>query len=151
MGTEKWTNEAIRNRILAWNTRYGQPPRSSDWAHSGADVDGAFPSEATVKAKFGSWNKAIGFAKLAARVQGRPSKEATLTNASFAGTTTANVSWNTSIPNTGLYGCTTPPTYYYSYPVYTDTGAQKKLDALKAVLEQDPETPASVLLAIIDA
>src|SRR4051812_37200333 len=149
MGTEKWTPEAIVARLKAWNTRYGTSPRSSDWAHSGADIDGAHPSEATVKSKFGSWNQAIQRAELEVRPQGRPSTPLTNTVQSTAG---VNATWvvpstNTQMIPANLYSSSQP----YYYPVYTDTGAQKKLDALKAVLEQDPETPASVLLAIIQA
>lgn len=150
MSNERWTPDAIIQRITKWHTRYGEAPKVADWKHSGADEDGSYPSEATVKGKFGSWSVATGSAGFEPRTVGRPAN-------ATAGNGNVGVAWSgqSESLNTGGAGYNQWPYQgqYQQYPYWNytwDTGARKKLDALKAVIEQGT-LERDVLLAIINA
>jgi hypothetical protein len=54
-GRHMWTAELIIERILDWHIANGQAPRVNDWRLAGA----MWPSEATVRKHFGTWNEAM--------------------------------------------------------------------------------------------
>ena len=61
----KWTQERVRDAMLAWRDRYGRPPTSYDWSRTHAHrrggralarlTGGEWPSCATVTDLYGSW------------------------------------------------------------------------------------------------
>jgi hypothetical protein len=72
-----WTREAVICAIQRWAIEYGEPPTSMMWklAHNG------YPSNSTVKDRFGGWNaaiKAAGFRPRARGVLGHTDPELTI-------------------------------------------------------------------------
>jgi len=78
----RWTSEVVVAAMRTWHKKYGQPPRSFDWAPStgraaGLLPDGPsvwelhyprWPSAGTVAARFGSWCNGLRAAGLPARI-----------------------------------------------------------------------------------
>lgn len=135
---ERWTQHAIRARIQKWSARYGQPPKLLDWRHSGADEDGAYPSETTVKAKFHSWNAAINDAGLSSRSIGRPG------NYTVEGSYVTDTSTTNSVADQSAVS---------NAPVCYCQGAQSKLNSIKALLEAGATDSIDLqtIITIIDA
>lgn len=65
-GRHMWTRELIIDRILDWHMEHGCPPRVHDWKKA----SGRWPSEATVRKHFGTFNAGVAAAGITPRQKG---------------------------------------------------------------------------------
>lgn len=65
-GRDMWTAERVVERITDWHFLHGEPPRVNDWRKA----DGLWPSEATVRKHFGTFNSAVAAAGITPRQKG---------------------------------------------------------------------------------